>query len=76
MKWANNLKLFVKTGNLGECPYCKSDNVDYALNIVNQKELMGYGAIWCNRCKRGYHLSRMKVDRNYVKPIPSDIKYE
>ena len=58
------------------CPYCKSENVNYTLKIVDEKSKMGYGAIWCNDCKKAFHISRIKVDEEIIKEIPSDLEFD
>lgn len=76
MKWLKNLERISINGIPGECPYCKSENTDYALNVDDEKTSMGYGSIWCNDCKKAFHISRIKVDKKYVKEIPKDLSYQ
>ncbi len=76
MKWIKNLESVAKTGNPGECPYCKSKNTAYALSIDDEETLMGHGAVWCEDCRKAFHISRIKVDSKYVKEIPKNLLYE
>lgn len=76
MKWLKNLERIARKERPGACPYCKSKNTDYALCIDDDKSLMGHGAIWCNDCKKAFHISRIKVDSKYIKEIPKDLSYE
>lgn len=82
MKWLKNLENLASTGEVGKCPHCQSDDTDYCYTVVNEKTRLGYGDLWCNSCKRGFHLSRIMVDRkakhiviDSPSPIPNDIKY-
>lgn len=82
MKWLKNLENLADAGIVGKCPYCQSDDTDHCYTLVNEKTQLGYGDLWCNHCKQGFHLSRIMVDhkvRHIVigdpSPIPDDIKY-
>lgn len=76
MKWLGNLNSIATNGQPGTCPYCESENVNYILKIVDEKSKMGYGAIWCNDCKKAFHISRIKVDEGIIKEIPSDLEFD
>ena len=65
------------------CPICNSDDLEYRLIILNDETRVGYGLIWCNECKRGYHMSRMTLDKtmkdvyhDHEIELPTDIKFE
>ncbi len=75
MKWLENIKNVSSGREPGKCPICGSDNTDYALHIVNEKTSMGFGVIWCKDCKRGFNMSRMKINKNdvHIKEIPDGI---
>ena len=76
MKWLNNLQNIIDENKPGECPYCKSLNTDYVINIINDKTLMGYGAIWCNDCKKAFHISRIKAtEKMKLGSIPKELKF-
>lgn len=60
---------------VGPCPYCGSENTDCTFEALNS-ERMGYGVLWCNDCKRAYHISRMIVPEGYKKkPIPKGLAF-
>jgi formate dehydrogenase maturation protein FdhE len=59
----------------GKCPVCGSDNTDYALIIDEKETSMGHGAIWCNDCSSGFHISRIKINKAIEKEIPKNIKF-
>ena len=74
MKWLKNLQSLSNSNTTGQCPFCDSDNTDYAVNIIDDKTMMGYGAIWCNDCRKAFHISRMKVFKDMkMNPIPKDL---
>lgn len=82
MKWLKNLESLATTGIVGKCPICQSDNTDYCYTVINEDTRLGYGDLWCNICKSGFHLSRIMVDEKAKhivigspSPIPNDIKY-
>lgn len=76
MKWLKNLQLLSNSNDTGQCPFCDSYNTDYAVNIIDDKTMMGYGAIWCNDCRKAFHISRMKISKDMkTNPIPKDIKF-
>lgn len=75
MKWIDNLKSVVENSETGECPFCNSYNMDYSLTICDKENSMGYGVIWCNECKKAYHISRIKVEKEHNNPIPQDLVF-
>lgn len=76
MKWLKNLQLLSNNNGTGQCPFCNSDNTDYAVNIIDEKTMMGYGAIWCNDCKNAFHISRIKITKNMkIKTIPKGLVF-
>ncbi len=56
-----NLKSIANTGNAEKCPFCGSEETDYKCSIVDQENRLGYMDIWCNGCKRAFHVSRMEI---------------
>lgn len=61
MKWLDNLIKIATDHKAGNCPHCGSSDTDYGFVVVLKEEKMGYGAIWCNNCHRGFHISRTKI---------------
>lgn len=59
MKWIENITRLFEFGETGICPFCNSDDTDYRMKIVDHKTKMGFGDIWCNCCKRAFHISRV-----------------
>lgn len=43
-----------------KCPNCEIKNIDY-LYIGDEKTKIGYLHIWCNGCKKGIYISRVKI---------------
>lgn len=77
MKWIKNLESLAESNKPGKCPHCGSENTDYSATVINQDTKMGYMDIWCNDCKKAFHMSRMKIDdtMNTGKEIPNDLAY-
>jgi len=72
--WASNLKSITQKNHIENCPFCGSSDTGYsAVKILND---MGYCTMWCNTCKEGIHVSRVKLSTESVKnvTVPSDIK--
>lgn len=76
MKWLKNLESIAKTGNPGECPHCKSSNMTYAQIIDDEKTSMGHGVVWCEDCRKAFHISRIKVQDKDLKTIPKDLVFD
>lgn len=75
MKWVENLKSISK-GNLGKCPYCGKSNIKSNFQKINNS--MGYGDIWCEDCKKAFHISRLMISDELIKnnsDIPYGLKY-
>ena len=60
-KWIENFKCVMERGNAGKCPFCRSVNMDYKASVVVPESRLGYMDIWCNDCKKAFHVSRMQV---------------
>lgn len=76
MKWLKNLESLAKNKDTDRCPFCKSSNTDYSVNVCDKQTMMGYGVIWCNDCKKALHISRIKITEEMnTKPIPTDLIY-
>lgn len=75
MKWAKNIESVFSSGRVGKCPHCGSGDTDYSITTVSND--MGYGDMWCNTCKRAYHISRMQTKgiSCQSKKLPSNLKY-
>lgn len=75
--WLENLKSVSERGSVGKCPFCGSVNMDYKASVVAQESRLGYMDIWCNDCKRAFHVSRMQIpeDMRTDGEIPKDLKY-
>lgn len=74
MKWITNLENIVSNNDVGECPYCGSQNTEYSANRVNKD--FGYLVIWCNSCKKAINISRVKITQDMVeKTMPNDLVF-
>lgn len=75
MKWLKNIENISENKKVGKCPFCSSDDTDYTL--IGEVDSYGYGEIWCNNCKSAYHLSRIKIskDFNINKSVPQNLRY-
>lgn len=77
MNWIDSLKNIAahrKTG--GNVRNAGSDNTDYACHVISPEKRNGYMDVWCNDCKRAYHISRMEVTDNMKKGIcPKNLIY-
>lgn len=63
MLWLSNIESISTTGTAGICPHCKSQNTEYSLYRV--RDDVGCGDIWCNECKRAFHISRIKITTEF-----------
>ena len=61
MKWIKNLENLSKNGNVGMCPFCGSSDTDASFSVMDKKSNMGYGVIWCNKCKHAFKISRIEI---------------
>lgn len=77
MKWLENLKSIADNGNVGKCPFCGSTDTDYKCTAVSPENGNGYMDIWCNDCKRAFHVSRMQITDGMKTDgdIPEKLKY-
>ena len=75
MKWLDNITNIIATHNAGKCPFRNSENTDY--RIINLSSDIGYGDVWCNDCKKAFHISRMKISEDIIKnsEIPKSLNY-
>lgn len=75
MNWLNNLNSIFSSKTVGKCPYCGSKNTDYAIKKTDGTDDIGYGAVWCNDCKRAFHISRIKTNPDTLRDadIPKDL---
>ena len=76
MRWLNNLKSVFEKNDSGRCPYCNSADTDYGFVLIDEKNNMGCGAIWCNQCRQAYYISRIEItDGMRIKEIPKGLKF-
>ena len=76
MKWIKNLEMIAQNKEPGVCPICNSKHTDYGFVVDDEKTNMGYGAVWCNNCYNGYHISRIKISSDMkIGSIPKNINY-
>lgn len=77
MKWNENLISISRAGNPGACPHCGSTKTDYMCNIVDPEKKLGYMDVWCDNCKKAFHVSRMEITDNLKTggSIPGGLKY-
>ncbi len=76
MKWIKNIENIAENGYPGNCPCCDNTNTDYTVEICNKETQMGYGIVWCNNCKHAFHISRIKIDKNINKQVPSNLIFD
>lgn len=76
-KWIENLKNISDKGSAGKCLFCGSVNMDYKCTVVVPESRLGFMDIWCNDCRKAFHVSRMQVseDMKTDGEIPKDLKY-
>lgn len=76
-KWLDNFKRIINVRKAGKCPYCKGVNTDYKCTVVVPEGRLGFMDIWCNDCRRAFHVSRMQVpeDMKTDGEVPKDLKY-
>ena len=74
-KWKKNLIELSVRGRVGKCPYCKSEDTSYKVTLLDKKDNIGYVDIWCNNCKKAYHISRAEVQKDDGKEIPKGLIY-
>lgn len=75
MKWINNIKRMMEKQEKDICPYCGSENTDFAISLVDEQKNMGYADLWCNDCHNAFHISRMNVHKIIEKEIPTNLIY-
>ncbi len=57
MKWIENFKSVSERRSAGKSSFCRSVNVDYKCSIVVPESRLGFMDIWCNGCKKAFHVS-------------------
>lgn len=77
MKWMDNLEHLAQGKGCGKCPYCGSLNMDALCVVVDSTTRMGYGDLWCNDCKRAFHISRMQIPdcAKTTGTLPNGLRY-
>lgn len=75
MKWSDNIISILNAHKAGKCPYCGKEHTDYRLLETSNGN--GHGDIWCNDCKRAFHISRIKVSKNDIREnqLPKLLKF-
>ena len=75
MKWIENLKSIANKNSSGNCPFCNSINTDFAYQPIEKDDIRGYGAVWCDDCKKAFSLSRVDLtnEKENIKPIPEGL---
>ena len=75
MKWLNNLESVASDKNSGICPFCGSSETNYS--FYGDPGSMGFGLIWCNNCKKAYHMSRVRIERGMKlgEDIPKGLEF-
>ena len=75
MKWLDNLASIKQLHKAGKCPYSGQENTDYRLLEISSGK--GYGDVWCNDCKKAFHISRIEVSETDIreKQLPPELKY-
>lgn len=75
MKWLDNITSIINTHSAGKCPYCGSKNTDYRAVEISHGN--GYGDVWCNDCRKAFHISRMSISQEIVREIklPESLDY-
>ena len=77
MKWLDNLQSIAENNKAGNCPFCDSHNTDHGFVLDDENSKMGHGAIWCNDCKKAYHISRIKISNDMrIKDIPKNLDFK
>lgn len=76
-KWLENIKSISNHGNAGKCPFCGSVRTDYKCSVVQWESRNGYMDIWCNDCKKAFHVSRMRISEEMKTEgaIPEGVQY-
>lgn len=76
MKWLKNLINLAEKNLVGECPHCGSCNTAFGYKAIDQAG-HGYGAIWCNNCKKGYFLDKVNIKqiKDLGEELPNNISY-
>jgi len=49
--WTQNLILYERTGNTGNCPVCNSENIEVVVTEYGRKSI----SFLCKECKSGDH---------------------
>ena len=71
-EWGKNITAS-RDGQTAPCPHCGSEDTECGFQVINNKTRMGFGAIWCNSCRKGVYLSRIHIDdKKPIKVIPED----
>ena len=63
-KWLSNVISVFQNKSAGICPICGSKETDYGFTVIDQNTCMGYGAVWCNECRSGHHMSRVRISKD------------
>ena len=80
MKWIKALNELTN-GNDPACPKCGEKSLDYGYVLIDTKKRLGYGAVWCEKCRLCKLISRvdlndLKNDEKIIRELPKDLKFD
>ena len=78
-KWLKEILAFVNKLE-PTCPNCGSHNFETGYIELNNKEHLGWGAVWCENCRSAFILSRViltteETRQKIVSALPNDLKF-
>jgi uncharacterized protein YbaR (Trm112 family) len=76
-KWFKNIKNTEPNGSAGVCPYCGSSHTHYSLTVIDDEDKHGWGALWCDDCKKAFHADGRHFDFPPQEgiPVPDGLMY-
>ncbi len=76
MKWLENINNIFENKETGKCPFCNSENTNY--RIVRFAVDFGSCDIWCEDCKKAFHMSRVKVSEDILRNVelPKELNFK
>ena len=74
-KWYDSINNMLVGDPLPKCPFCNSKNTDYRMIQISGD--LGTADIWCNKCKKAIHISRIEVPKDRIREVvlPQSLKY-
>lgn len=75
--WVETYRRILIGDSSVSCPECGSSNVRCGHVLIDPSSKMGYGAVWCDDCRNGMHLSRVNLVgvSNIMKQLPDDLNF-